>query len=148
MSQASVELLLFTFAALFCGLLLFVADVLQRIFNDMDTAAFARFMPLLYKRAGYSPFVLASTIVPFFGMFVYLIFFGFDNIIFVAGLVIFAIGITVAKQINGPLYRQIMDADPSDSSYLTGKRKRLQVANISRAAIAVAGLVVMYFGLI
>jgi len=76
MSQISAELLLFVFAALFFGVLLFVADVLQRIFNDMDTASFARFMPLLYRRAGYSPFVLISMLIPFVGLFVYLILYG------------------------------------------------------------------------
>ena len=130
----------------FCGVLLFVADVLQRIFNDMDTASFARFMPLLYRRAGYSPFVLISMLIPFVGLFVYLILYGFENTVFVAGLVIFAIGIAVAKHINGPIYREIMGADPDDSAYLTGRRRRLQTANIVRATIATAGLAVMYLG--
>jgi small neutral amino acid transporter SnatA (MarC family) len=148
MSRILVEMVLLAFAGMYTGILLFVANVLQRIFNDLETDAFARFMPLLYKRAGYSVFMVATVSVPFFGMFAYFVFYRFDNLIFSAGLILFSIGVAISKHNNTPIYRDIMAADPADAAVLSAARKRLQTANFVRAAIGSAAFAVMVAGLV
>lgn len=50
MSQKLAELLLLISSALFTGVVIFVADVLQQVMNDLDEATFGRFVTILYKR--------------------------------------------------------------------------------------------------
>jgi hypothetical protein len=52
MSQKLAELLLLISSALFTGVVIFVADVLQQVMNDLDEATFGRFVTILYKPRG------------------------------------------------------------------------------------------------
>jgi hypothetical protein len=51
MTQKLAEFLLLIPTALFTGVVIFVADVLQRVMNDLDEATFRRFVTILCKRA-------------------------------------------------------------------------------------------------
>ncbi len=142
------QLVLLGSAGLFTGLLLFVADVLQRIYNDMTEREFARFLPLQFKRGGYSVFAVASQSIPFFGIFIYPIFFGFGDVLFLAGLFVFNLSIVASRFTTTSLYKKILETDSGDAAKLNMHRKALGRGNSLRAPIALAGFILMLASLL
>lgn len=143
MTETIAKLVIIASTGLATGVLLFVFDVLQRILYDFTLVEFGRFMPLLYQRAGYSVFVVTTMSIPFFGMFIYIIVFGFKDIVFIAGMVIFALALVVSNMTNKPIYNNINDREPGDVEGLEEVRDSLRNANMTRALIALAGFVTM-----
>lgn len=143
MSETVAQLVITASAGLATGVLLFVADVLQRIFYDFTPAEFGRFMPLLYRRAGYSVFVVITQSIPFFGLFVYIMFFGFGDMLFIVGMVLFALALVVSSMTNKPIYKSMNDREPGDTEGLAEVRDSLRNANVVRALIALAGFLTM-----
>ena len=147
MTRSFAEILLLIPTTLATGLLMFVAGVIQKIMNDLDEATFQRFMRLLEKRAMRSPFALIVSTIPFAGAIPYFIFYGFSNWWFTAGIVVFTIASVVSKSLNLPIYKRIFALDSGDAARLSEERRKLQSANILRAAIQFVSVVLMVVGL-
>jgi hypothetical protein len=143
MSEMAYQVLMAGAAALFTGLLLFVAEVLGKIFTDMSEAEFGKFMKWLYKRAGYSIFVIVGSSAAFFGMFAYPFFYGFADWPFLVGLAVFNLALVVSRFTNNPIYDRLLTLDADATAQLVTERRALIRANWLRASIALAGTVWM-----
>jgi hypothetical protein len=148
MSKTIVEILLLIPSLLYTGYLLFIADVIQSVMNQLDEAAFHRFLNLLDKTAMKSPYAIFVGTITFIGMFPYFIFYGFNNWWFTAGLVVFVIASIISKSFNLPIYKRVSALKSNDTALLNEERRKLQNANRFRAVIQIVSAVLMTFGLI
>ena len=126
---------------------MFVAGVVQGVMNDMDEAEFQRFLTSLYQHAIRSPYALTVSLLTFVGAVPYLIFYGFRNWWFIAGLILWTVASVVSKVFNLPIYSRIFALESSDAAGLKEERRNLQSANIWRATLSFASVVLMVIGL-
>jgi hypothetical protein len=148
MSQKLAELLLLISSALFTGVVIFVADVLQRVMNDLDEATFGRFVTILYKRAVRGIFFVTFASLTFIGMIPYFFSWGFANSWFAAGLVVFALSSIISKALSLPVCKRVIALEGSDSIRLGEERLKLQGANNIRAVLCALSLVLMAVGFV
>jgi hypothetical protein len=148
MTKTLVEMLLFVPSVLCTGFLIFIAGVIQGVMNDLDEAAFHRFMKLLHKRATRSPYAVGVSTITFVGAIPYFIFYGFSNWWFTAGIIVYTIASIVSKSFNLPIYTRIFALESSDAVRLREERRKLQGANLLRSAIQFISIVLMMIGLV
>jgi len=146
MTRTFAEILLLVPSALCTGFLMFIAGVIQSVMNEMDEAGFKHFMTLLYKHAIRSPYAIGISTVTFIGAIPYFIYYGFDNRWFTAGIILYTIASIVSKSLNLPIYKRIFALESTDTVKLAAERRKLQRANIIRATIQFASIVVMMIG--
>jgi hypothetical protein len=147
-TQTLVEILLLVPTAFCAGFVVFIAGVIQGVMNDLDEAAFKRFLTLLHTRALRSPYAIGVSSITFLGMIPYFIFYGVGNRWFTAGLVMWVIASIVSKATALPIYARVDAISASDAAQLREERRKLQRANILRAALSSASVVLMVFGFI
>ncbi len=148
MTQTFVEILLLVPTALCAGFVIFVAGVIQGVMNGLDEAAFKRFLILLKTRALRSPYAIGVSSITFVGMVPYFIYYGFSNRWFTAGLVLWVITSIVSKSTALPIYARVEAIESGDGSRLREERRRLQIANIWRATLSFASVVLMVIGFV
>ena len=146
MTQKLAEFLLLIPTALFTGVVIFVADVLQRVMNDLDEATFRRFVTILYKRAVRGIFFVTFASLTFIGMVPYFYFWGFSNFWYTAGLVVFTLSSIISKVLSLPIYQRVIALDGNDSDRLGEERVKLQRANNIRAVLCALSIVLMAVG--
>jgi len=148
MTQTFVEVLLLVPTALSAGFVVFIAGVIQGVMNDLDEAAFKRFLTLLHTRALKSPYAIGVSSVTFLGMIPYFIFYGVSNRWYTAGLMMWVIASIVSKSTALPIYARVDAMEESDFSGLNEERRKLQTANIVRATLSFASVVLMVIGFV
>jgi hypothetical protein len=122
MTRTFAEVLLITPSALSAGVLIFVAEVLQQVINDLDEATFARIVVLLYRRAVRAVVFVTLSTLTFVGMVPYFYFYGFSNRWFTAGLALFTMASIVGKVLNLPIYNRVIALEGNDVSRLREER--------------------------
>lgn len=149
MTQTFAEILILIPSVLNAGYLVWIADVLQQIMNDLDEVSFGRFMPLLYKRGVGSAYAVVTSSITFVAMIPYFIFYGFNHWWFIAGLIFFLLSSVAGKVLNLPLYNRFLAlakrdlSQPDVAQQLREDRRKLQMANWVRASICVVSIVLM-----
>ncbi len=146
MTRIFVEVLLLVASALATGFLVFIADVIQKVMNDLDEGTFYRFLTLLDKRAIRSPYAVGISTITFVGMVPYWIIYGFDNWWFSAGLILYTIASIISKSFNLPIYKRIFALKSTDTAQLGEERRKLQSANLLRASVQFASIILMVLG--
>ncbi len=148
MTQTFVEILLLVSTALCAGFVIFVAGVIQGVMNDLDEATFKRFLTTMKTRALRSPYAIGVSSITFVGMVPYFIYYGFSNRWFTAGLVLWVITSIVSKSTALPIYARVEVIESSDAARLNEERRKLQTANIWRATLSFASVVLMVIGFV
>lgn len=143
MTQTFAEILILIPSVLTTGYLIWIADVLQRIMNDMDEATFGSFMPLLYRRGIRSVYAVSSSTVTMVAMIPYFIFYGFNHWWFIAGLIVYILSSVAGKILNLPVYNRILALKTSETTALAEERRKLQTANWVRSLICLASIILM-----
>ncbi len=126
---------------------MFVAGVVQKVMNDMGEAEFKRFLTSMYQHAIRSPYAVTVSSLTFVAMIPYFIYYGFDNRWFTAGLILWLVASIASKVLNLPIYRRVEALESSDVARLQEERRKLQRANLWRAALSFASVVLMVIGL-
>jgi hypothetical protein len=147
-TQTFVEILLLVPTALCAGFVVFIAGVIQGVMNDLDEAAFKRFLTLLHTRALRSPYAIGVSSITFVGMVPYFIYYGYSNVWFTAGLILWVIASIVSKATALPIYAKVDVLESSDVSRLKEERRKLHKANILRATLSFASVVLMVIGFV
>ena len=147
-TQTLVEILLLVPTALCAGFVVFIAGVIQGVMNDLDEAAFKKFLTLLHTRALKSPYAIGVSSITFLGMIPYFIFYGISNRWFTAGLIMWVIASIVSKATALPIYARVDVTSASDVARLKEERRKLRTANIIRASLSLASVVLMVIGFI
>jgi hypothetical protein len=143
MNETTAEILILTINALGAGILLFIAGVLQKIMNDMDEAAFKKFVNALDRTAMSNPFAVTVATLPIIAAVLYFPVYGFSHWWFSAGLIAWLIGSGITKIINMPVYKWLGDPNNNDPGQLRRKRRTLQLGNNLRAWVTFASVVLM-----
>jgi hypothetical protein len=78
----------------------------------------------------------------------YFIYYGFSNRRFTAGLVLWVITSIVSKASVLPIYARVDALGSSDLSRLKEERRKLQIANIWRATLSFASVVLRVIGFV
>ena len=146
MTQSFVEILLLVPTALCTGFVIFIAGVIQGVMNDLDEVAFKRFLTMLHTRALRSPYAIVVSSITFIGTVPYFIYYGFSNGWFTSGLVLWVITSIVSKVTTLPIYKRVDDIPSSDVVRLNEERRKLHRANILRATLSLATVVLMVIG--
>ncbi|WP_448004268.1 hypothetical protein [Agromyces bauzanensis] len=147
MSQDFTEILIAVATTVEAGLLLFIAEVVQRVMDEMDAAQFRRFLGRLEHFAMRSPTVLAGSLVTTVACIPYFIFFGFDNWWFTAGIIVWFLAAVASKIFNAPIYKRVAGLHDTDVAELLEQRRMLRTANVVRALTTLASVVLMIIGL-
>ncbi|MBO0779748.1 MAG: hypothetical protein J2P37_13065 [Ktedonobacteraceae bacterium] len=143
MTQTFVEILILTISTITTGFLLWIADVLKSIMNDMDLATFGRFMRWLYKRGIGSAFAVVISTVPMVAMIPYFIMYHFDHGWFTAGLIVFVLSSVAGKMFNLPVYNRILALKEGETALFAEERRKLKTANWIRALICLLSSILM-----
>jgi hypothetical protein len=143
MTQTSAEILILVANALGAGILMFITGVVQKIMNTMDEADFKRFLNALDTAAMRDPFAVTVATIPVIAAVPYLIFYGFQHWWFIAGLFVWAVGSSLTKVINLPVYRWVGDPSHTDPEGLREQRRKLQLGNTLRAWSTLVSVVLM-----
>jgi hypothetical protein len=143
MSQSVAEVLILTINALGAGLLLFIAGVLRTIMNELDELDFKRFVNLLDHAAMADAFAVTVATLPIVAAVGYLVAYGFTHWWFIAGFVVWAVGSTVTKVINLPIYQWLADSNHTDREQIRHHRRKLHVGNSLRAWTTFGSVILM-----
>ncbi len=138
--------------------MLFVADVVQSTMDDMEADEFKRFLANLVAHATRSPIAILASTITFGGMFPYWYFYGFNNLWFTAGLILWVITSAVSKQMSLPIYSRVTgrkfpaykarpEISATDAVALEKERRKLRMANLVRGALSLASVAAMVIGL-
>lgn len=147
MNREFAEILIAVATTVEAGLLLFIAEVVQRVMNEMDATQFRRFLGRLEHFAMRSPTVLAGSLVTTVAAIPYFLFFGFGNWWFTAGIVVWFLAAVASKIFNAPIYKRVAGLHDTDVAELLDERRRLRMANMVRALTTLASVVLMVVGL-
>lgn len=147
MSREFAEILITVVTAVEAGLLLFIAEVVQKLMVELEPDRFRWFLGRLEHHAMRSPTTLAGSLLTTLACIPYFIFFGFGNLWFVAGIVVWLAGAVASKLLNTPLYRTVAGLADTDVAALTEQRRKLGTANRLRAWVTLASVVLMLVGL-
>jgi len=143
MNETTAETLILTINALGAGILLFIAGVVQKIMNEMDEAAFKRFVNALDRTAMTNPFAVTVATLPIIAAVLYFPIYGFGHWWFTAGLIAWLIGSAITKVTNMPVYKWLGNPNNTDPEQLREKRRTLQLGNTLRAWVTFASVVLM-----
>jgi hypothetical protein len=143
MTETSAEIIILTINALGAGILIFIADVLQNLMNEMDPPTFKRFLGALNRTAMSDPFLVTIATLPLIAAIPYFLFYGFGHWWFTAGFALWLIGSTITKVTNMPVYQWVVDPTNDDPEELDKKRHQLQLGNSLRAWTTFASVLLM-----
>jgi hypothetical protein len=147
MTRQFVEILITVVTAVEAGLLLFIAEVVQKLMNELEPERFRWFLGRLEFHAMRSPTALAGSLLTTVACIPYFILFGFGNGWFTAGIVLWLAGAVGSKLFNTPIYRRVAALGDTDTVELGEQRRRLGVANLFRSLTTLAAVVLMLVGL-
>jgi hypothetical protein len=150
MTQSVAEVLILAINALGAGILMFVAGVVQKIMNELDELEFKRFLNRLDTAAMSDPFAVTIATLPIIAAVVYFLAYGFGHWWFTAGFVVWVVGGTITKVTNMPIYQWVAEPQNTDLDELRKQRRKLQLANNSRAWLTLGSVALMacQFGVI
>jgi hypothetical protein len=143
MSETFAEILLLIPTTLSAGLCMFITCVIQNVMNEMDELAFKHFLTRLFRNALKSPFNIITSLLTSIGAVPYFIAYGFNHLWFTAGVAFFVQASTASKIFNLPIYRRVMTPGYDDPAALREERRKLQQANIVRATLSFASVILM-----
>lgn len=143
MSQASAELFILILNAVGTGILIMVAGVIQKIMDTMDIVEFKKFLNALDKTAMSDPFAVTVATLPVITALPYFYFFGFHHYWFIAGYIMWAIGSTITKIVNLPVYTWVRDPKNTDPIALKVQRDKLRLGNNLRAWTTLLSVILM-----
>ena len=143
MSQSVAEVLIITINALGAGLLMFIAGVLQKVMDQLDEVEFKRFVNLLDLTAMADAFAVTVATLPIVAAIGYFVAYGFNHWWFIAGFAVWAIGSTMTKVVNMPIYQWLADSNNLDREQIQQQRRKLQFGNNLRAWTTFGSVILM-----
>jgi hypothetical protein len=148
MTRAFAEILILVLNIASADTLAFGADILQKVMNNMEEAAFQNFTKQLHQYMLRSPYQLITSTLHVIAFIPYFILFGFSNRWFTAGAIVSVAASTfVSKPIILPTFNKIAALESSDTEGLREWRRKLQTRSRWRAAIQFVSVALMLIGL-
>lgn len=147
-NQLTIETLLLVFTALTTGFVVFASGVFQNIMESVDEATFKKLLAELTNNALKSPFIIGLSMATAIGMIPYWIFYGFGNLWFSAGLILWLITSVVAKMTRLPIYKRVQELESSNIKELNEERKKLHSTSVLSWSLSVTIVILMLIGII
>jgi len=142
------ELVIFGSCGLVTGYMVFIAGVIQKTLMNINTKEFHTFINLQVNFAEKSIFAITSSLVPFIVGIIYFIFFGFGNIWFSLGIIVYILASIVSKILNLPIYDTLSNIDSSETQELENIRIKLGKTNNIRTLLQFLSFIIMGIGMI
>ncbi len=146
MTRFDAEILIFVINTLWTGSVLFVAGAFKGMLRDLDVAAFKQFVASMQKNALRSTYVVTASSITFLLIIPYLIFFGFANWWFIAGMIACLMASISSKVLNVPIYNRIGELESTDAGGLNEQRRKMATANHVRAFFYVLCVILTMIG--
>ncbi len=147
MTRNFIETLLFATVAINAALLIFIADVLRKMMNAMDEAAFKNSIELLVKYSSASPFMIVALNIPLLMAIPYYYICGFGNWWVTAGLIVWFVAGCISKIYKLPVYKSISILRSDQVLELKKERHKFNAGNVWQAAFYIASAVLIIAGL-
>jgi hypothetical protein len=146
MTRFHAEMVIFVINTLWAGSVLFVASAFKGMLRDLDGPAFKQFVASMQKNALRVPYVVAASSITFLLIIPYLIFYGFANWWFIAGMIACLMASVSSKILNVPIYGKIGQLDSTNTTGLFAERHKMETANRIRASLYVLCVVLTMIG--
>lgn len=144
MPVLTLQLIILILAALFAGIVLFLALVLKPVFDGITEAEFYAVFTRLIRQGRKSILINGVMLLPIVLLIVYLAMFGVENVLFITGVVLYIIGsLGVSRTVNEPAYTRLLALRPHDSQAIARLRVVINRGNILRAVVTTVGVVLM-----
>lgn len=149
MTAMTLQVLIATLACLFAGIVLFLASVLKQTFDAITEAEYYAVFTQIIKYGRASILINTIVLLPLILLIVYLFLFGLEDLLFIAGVVIYIIGsFVLSRAINEPMYTQLLAQPQEAYDEIARLRTRLNYGNTIRAVVSTAGVLCMGISLI
>jgi len=141
MTKTLAEVLLLASLAINAALLIFLADVLRKVMNDMNEYEFKQFAVSLFHHSKKSPFMLIVLNIPFLGAIPYFYFYGFANRWLLAGLTLWLVAGALGKTMKLPIYKAV---ENGDTTQLKQEQRKLNTGNMIQAILNSVAVVLAF----
>jgi hypothetical protein len=142
MTQTTAEVMLIIPLVFFLSVLVFLSGPLRSVMNKMDRNASKQFISLLFTLGQRSAFLLTVTNISVLAAIPYYIVYGFNNVWFTVGIVVFLVAASVAKIVKLPLYKKITLLDANTAEWADARQK-MHVGNILQALFTFIAVCIM-----
>ena len=144
MTALTLQLSILILAAIFAGIVLFLALVLKPVFIGITEAEYYTVFTRLIRNGRKSILINAIMLLPILLLIVYLVVYGFENPLFIMGVVIYVIGsLGISRAINEPAYTRLLALRPESCAAINELRSRISLGNLLRAVISSLGVVII-----
>ena len=137
--------LLITFpACMFAGIVLFLASVFKQSSEQVTEAQYYAIFTKIIMYGRKSFLINTIVIVPLLALILFVILYRFDDILFLAGAIIYVIGsFLLSRLLNEPIYTKLLATDPDDVTTVRLFRDKLNRGNTLRARISLLGVLLI-----
>lgn len=146
--QTSLEVLLLVCTSLTTGFVAFATGPFQKIMEKGDVAAFKKLLSELTDSALKSFFLLGFSLATLLGMIAYWVLYGFGNLWFSAGLILWILTSVISKMTRLPIYERVKVMESTEVDKLKEERRKLHFTGILSLALTLAIIVLMLIGVI
>lgn len=135
MTKNLIESLLFSSVAINAALLIFIADVLRKMMNAVDEAAFKHSIGLLDRYSSRSLFMIVALNIPLILAVPYYYLYGFGNRWITAGLVLWLIAGSLSKVYKLPVYKALSSLQNTAVAEINKERGKFNTGNVFQAIL-------------
>ena len=147
MTQHLIETLLFASVAMNAAMLLFITDILGKMMNAVDVAAFKNLIALMYRYSTKSAFMIIGLNLPMLVAILYYYAYGFDNRWITAGLLVWLFAGSLSKIYKLPVYKALVKLDDEAVVEIEKQRRKFNAGNLFQAILYVVATVLVGLGL-
>ena len=147
MTKNLLESLLFSSVAINAALLIFIADVLRKMMNSVDEAAFKNLIALMVRYSSRSPFMILVLNIPLILAVPYYYWYGFGNKWITAGLALWLVAGSFSKAYKLPVYQALASLQNNAIGEIKKERGKFNAGNVFQAILYTVAAVLIAFGL-
>lgn len=149
MTALTLQLSVLILAAIFAGIVLFLALVLKPVLLGITEAEYYAVFTRLIRHGRKSILINGIMLLPILLLIVYLVLYGFENPLFITGIVIYVIGsLGISRAINEPAYTRLLALRPESGAAINELRSRINQGNLLRAVISTLGVILIGVSLV
>lgn len=149
MSEFTLRIVIVLPAAIFSGIVLFLASVLRRTFSHLTEAEFYAVFAQIIQYGRRSILINSLVLIPLLALIIYVMTIGIKDSLFIAGASLYVVGsFVLSRLLNEPNYTKLLSGNGTNTAAISILRDKLNRGNVARAVLSTAGVLVMGLSLI
>lgn len=136
-------------AALFSGIVLFLASVLRHTFENITETEYHTLFTQIIHHGRRSILINTIVLFPPLALGVYLVRYGFADTLFITGVLVYSVGSFVLSRVcNEPAYTQLLTTPRTDTEATARLRSKLNRSNNALIILSTTGILLMALALL